>query len=42
MLSFEIFASIVRLFDIIIIEENKVLCEEWNIVSDNLLPPKTI
>jgi hypothetical protein len=36
---FEICASTVRLFDIVIIEESKILYKEWNIVSDNLLPP---
>jgi hypothetical protein len=37
---FEICASTVRLFDIVIIEECKLLCKEWNIVLDNLLPPE--
>jgi hypothetical protein len=37
---FEICTSTIRFFDIIIIEESKILCKEWNIVEDNLLPPQ--
>jgi hypothetical protein len=37
---YEIYVSIVRFFDIVIIEANKILCGWWNTMLDNCFHPK--